>query len=179
MGHNTLKWLDKFTNTTGKLVAWLTLIMVLLSFGIVLLRYAFNLGWVASQESVLYMHAMVFMLGAAYTLKHDGHVRVDIFYQKMSVKNKAKVNLFGCLFLLMPVSLFIFFISVDYVAQSWQIQEKSAEAGGLAFVYLNKSLLLLLPITLILQGIAELIRNSLIIFGKLPNTETEQQGVIL
>lgn len=184
MGIKVLQWLDKFTHITGKCISWLTLAMVLVSFLIVLLRYAFNLGWIASQESVLYMHAMVFMLGAAYTLKTDGHVRVDIFYQKMSVKNKAKVNLFGTLFLLLPVAFFIFFISFNYVMQSWNILEQSAEAGGLAFVYINKTLLLLLPATLILQGCAEIIRNILIILDNginptLENNEDEQQGVIV
>ncbi len=101
-------WLENFTEKTGKLIAWLTLIMVLLSFLIVLLRYGFNIGSIALQESILYLHATVFMLGAAYTLKADGHVRVDIFYQKMSLKNKAKVDFFGSLILLLPVSIFIF-----------------------------------------------------------------------
>ena len=80
--------IDALTELLGKAIAWLTLLMVLLTFGIVVLRYGFNLGWIAMQESVLYFHGLVFMLGAAYTLKHDGHVRVDIFYQKYSPKQK-------------------------------------------------------------------------------------------
>ncbi|MGJ8694092.1 MAG: TRAP transporter small permease subunit [Thalassotalea sp.] len=153
--------LENFTEKVGKITAWLTLVMVLLSFLIVLLRYGFNIGSIAMQESVLYLHALVFMLGSAYTLKHEGHVRVDIFYQKMSPKNKALVDLFGALFLLLPVCLFIFIVSFDYVAQSWAIQEQSSEAGGLAFVYLNKTLLLLMPISLIIQGVCEVIRQVL------------------
>lgn len=151
--------IDSFTERTGSFIAYFSLIMVLLSVLIVVLRYVFNLGWIAMQESVLYLHAMVFMLGAAYTLKADGHVRVDIFYQNMSAKSKAKVNLAGAFFLLIPFSLFIVFICFDYVTQSWQIQEQSPEAGGLAFVYLNKTLLLLMPINLLLQAIADIIRQ--------------------
>jgi TRAP-type mannitol/chloroaromatic compound transport system permease small subunit len=151
--------IDSVTEKTGKLISWFTLLMVLLTFLIVVLRYGFNMGWIAMQESVLYLHGMVFMLGAAYTLKADGHVRVDIFYQKFSVKGKALVNLFGALFLLLPVSIFIFYISFDYVATSWRIMEKSPEAGGLPFVYLSKSLLLLMAVTLSLQGLAEVCRN--------------------
>lgn len=158
--------IDAATEKTGKAIAWLTLVMVLLSFTVVVLRYGFNIGSIAMQESVLYLHAMVFMLGAAYTFKHDGHVRVDIFYQKMSLKKKAIVDLCGGLFLLLPVSIFIFFICFDYVAQSWSISEQSSEAGGLAFVYLNKTLLLLLPIMLIVQALADIIRQLLTLKNK-------------
>jgi TRAP-type mannitol/chloroaromatic compound transport system permease small subunit len=155
--------IDKFTEKTGRLIAWLTFLMVVLSFSIVVLRYGFNLGWVGMQESVLYLHGIVFMLGAAYTLKADGHVRVDIFYQRFNKKQQALVNLFGALLLLSPVCITIIIISIDYVAISWKIMEKSNEAGGLPLVFINKTLILLLPITLILQGIAEMGRNILII----------------
>ncbi len=156
--------IDAITEVLGTAVSWLTLLMVLLTFSIVVLRYGFNLGWIAMQESVLYFHGLVFMLGGAYTLKHDGHVRVDIFYQRYSVKQKAYLNLFGSLILLLPVCVFIFFISFNYVESSWQIMESSSEAGGLPLVYLNKSLILLLAVSLSLQGLAEIIRNSLTIF---------------
>ena len=156
--------IDAITELLGKVVSWLTLLMVLLTFGIVVLRYGFNLGWIAMQESVLYFHGLVFMLGAAYTLKHDGHVRVDIFYQRYSVKQKAYLNLFGSLILLLPVCVFIFFISFNYVESSWQIMESSSEAGGLPLVYLNKSLILLLAVSLSLQGLAEIFRNLLTLF---------------
>ena len=159
----TISLIDKFTESTGKLIAWLTFAMVAFSFAIVVLRYGFNLGWVAMQESVLYFHGIVFMLGAAYTLKADGHVRVDIFYQRFTKKQQAMVNLLGGVFLLLPVCITIFLISFDYVAVSWKIMEKSSEAGGLPLVYLNKSLILLLAVTLFLQGLAEIARNFLII----------------
>lgn len=165
-GNPLLAFLDKFTDATGRMIAWMTLAMVLLSFAIVVLRYGFNFGSIAMQESVLYLHALVFMLGAAYTLKEDGHVRVDIFYQKMSTKDKAKVDFFGTLFLLLPFSIFIFYISFDYVSIAWQIGEKSPEAGGLPFVYLNKSFILLMTTVLVLQGIAELVRNFLVMTDK-------------
>ncbi len=155
--------IDNLTEFIGKTLAWLTLVMVLISVTIVILRYGFNMGWVAMQESVLYLHGFVFMLGAAYTLKADAHVRVDIFYQHFSVKSKALVNIFGTLFLLLPVCVFIFLISFDYVISAWHIMEKSPEAGGLPFVYLSKSFILLFVFFLALQGIAEIARNILII----------------
>lgn len=171
LANKFVQTIDTITELLGKVVAWLTLLMVLLTFSIVVLRYGFNLGWIGMQESVLYFHGIVFMLGAAYTLKHDGHVRVDIFYQKYSPKQKALLNLFGSVILLLPVCIFIFFISLDYVLSSWSIMESSPEAGGLPLVYLNKSLILLLAITLSLQGLAEIVRNILMLSDNLHDTE--------
>lgn len=156
---NTIRSIDLLTEFTGKLIGWFTLAMVLLTFLIVLLRYGFNYGSIAMQESVLYFHGLVFMLGAGYTLKQGGHVRVDIFYQRFSQRKKAVVDLFGSLFLLLPVCIFVFFISFDYVARSWRILESSSEAGGLPLVYISKSLLLIFAVTLTLQGLAEIARN--------------------
>jgi len=173
--NKTISLIDKITDITGNIIAWLTFVMVILSFSIVVLRYGFNLGWVAMQESVLYFHGMVFMLGAAYTLKADGHVRVDIFYQRFTEKQQALVNLFGSLFLLLPVCITLFIISFDYVAVSWSIMEKSSEAGGLPLVYLNKSLILILAVTLLLQGVAEIARSLLII--KEANTANKSNAV--
>jgi len=172
----TVNVIDGITEFTGKIISWFTLIMVLLTFIIVVLRYGFNLGWVAMQESVLYFHGLTFMLGAAYTLKDGGHVRVDIFYQKFSNKGKAVVNLLGAIFLLLPVCIFIFYISFDYVAIAWKIMEKSPEAGGLPLVYLSKSFILLLSISLSLQGIAEICRNLNVLLlnsSQVPPLKTE------
>jgi TRAP-type mannitol/chloroaromatic compound transport system permease small subunit len=168
-------FIDKITDNTGKLISWLTLFMVLLTFLIVVLRYGFNIGWIAMQESVLYFHGTVFMLGAAYTLKADGHVRVDIFYQNFSIKGKALVNLLGALFLLLPVCIFIFYISFDYVAASWLIMEKSSEAGGLPLVYLSKSLLLIMAISLSLQGVSEICRNLQTLLLKSHHSSSEKE----
>ena len=158
-----VNFVDSTTEYIGKLISWLTLFMVVLTFIIVVMRYGFNIGSIAMQESVLYFHGLVFMLGAAYTLKADGHVRVDIFYQKFSPKKKALVNILGTLFLLLPVCIFIFVISFDYVATAWRILEQSPEAGGLPLVYISKSYLLLLAISLTMQGLAEIGRNYLIV----------------
>jgi len=142
-----------------KLVSWFTLFMVLITFLVVVLRYGFNLGWVAMQESVMYLHAMVFLLGAAHTLRVNQHVRVDIFYRQFGQKGQARVDIFGTLVLFMPVNFFVLAMSWDYVLSSWHVLESSPEAGGLPLVFLLKSLILLFPITMNLQGVAELIRN--------------------
>lgn len=140
--------------------------MVITQFSVVILRYLFNVGWITMQESILFMHALVFMLGAAYTLKHDGHVRVDIFYQKMSARGKAWVDILGTLFLLLPVCLFIISYSWEYVANSWALHESSREAGGLAGLFILKTSIVLLPTLLILQGISLLLKNLLTIFSR-------------
>ena len=141
------------------------MLMVVLVMIVVVTRYFLEVGSIALQESVTYLHCLVFMLGLAFTLKHDGHVRVDIFYRGFSPKSKAVVNLLGGILFLVPVCLLIFFTSWNYVLASWAIQETSAENNGLPFVYLLKTLMLLMPATLLLQGIAEIIKSGLVVSG--------------
>ena len=161
---------------TGRAVAWLTLLMVITTFTVVVLRYGFDLGSIAMQESIIYLHALNFMLGAAFTLKHDAHVRVDIFYQKMGPRGQAWVDLLGTLVLLLPVCGFIFWSSWDYVAAAWAVQETSGEAGGLPFVYLLKSILLLMPSLLMVQGVVIIMTSVLVLQGK-PVVPEEHDGV--
>ena len=151
-------YLEKISVWRGQLIAWLTLLMVFTTFAIVILRYGFEMGWIAMQESVIYIYALVFLIGIPYTLKHDGHVRVDIFYSKMSQRGKAWVNLLGTVFLLIPVTAFIAWISWEYVISSWKVLEASREAGGLPGVFLLKSLILVLAIMLILQALVQIVR---------------------
>ncbi|MEJ2405613.1 MAG: TRAP transporter small permease subunit [Candidatus Thiodiazotropha sp.] len=168
-GPNMLKGLagliDTFNEGLGRAVSWLSLLMVLVTVTIVVLRYVFDLGWIWLQESVTYMHASLFLVGAAYTLKHEGHVRVDIFYQRFSPRGQAWIDLFGTLGLLLPVCLFILSVSWDYVAQSWSLHEGSREAGGLDGVYLLKSLILVMAVLLLLQGLSLVLRCLERLFG--------------
>ena len=135
-------------------MAWLTLVMTLLIFTIVLLRYGFNLGWIWLQESVTYLHALIFMTAAAWAFQTDDHVRVDIFYRERSERYKLAVNLAGTVLFLVPFSLFLLYIGWDYVAASWANREGSREAGGLPLVWLLKSLILALPALLLLQSVS-------------------------
>jgi TRAP-type mannitol/chloroaromatic compound transport system permease small subunit len=151
--------LELVTEWVGRAVAWLVLLMVVLTFVIVVLRYIFNTGWIALQESVIYAHALVFLLGAAFALKHNHHVRVDVFYQRMSPRAKAVVDLIGTVFLLIPVSLFILFSSYEYVMDAIELREGSREAGGLPFVYLLKTQIISMGGLLIIQAIAEILKN--------------------
>jgi TRAP-type mannitol/chloroaromatic compound transport system permease small subunit len=136
----------------GRSVSWLTLVMVVLTFGVVVLRYGFNQGWIWLQESVTYLHATVFMVAAAWAFQTDDHVRVDIFYRDKSSRYKNWINLAGTVMFLVPFSLFLFFIGWDYVTASWATMESSREAGGLPLVFLLKSLILILPVLLLLQS---------------------------
>jgi len=151
--------IDTLSEHIGKAISWLTVAMVVITFIVVILRYGFDIGWIWMQESVAYMYAWIFMFGAGYTLKHEGHVRVDIFYRQFTIKQQAWVNLLGTLFLLFPMFIFIAWISFDYVVVSWRISESSREAGGLAFVYLLKTSLLIMPALVVLQGLALVLRS--------------------
>lgn len=169
-----LAWIDVVTERLGKALAWLILAMMLIQFLIVVLRYMFNFNSIPMQESVMYMHATVFLLAAAYTLKHDGHVRVDIFYRRLSARRKAWVDLFGTLFLLLPVMVFIITSSLGYVVKSWAIFEGSPESGGIPAVFLLKTLIPAFAALMILQAIAEILRNLLIISGRIvPASEND------
>jgi TRAP-type mannitol/chloroaromatic compound transport system permease small subunit len=158
--------LDGVSEWTGRAVSWLTLGMVLVTFCVVVLRYALNLGWIAVQESVTYLHAFVFMLGAAYTLKHDGHVRVDILYRKLPERTRAWIDLCGTVLLLTPVCLFIIWSSWPYVTTSWSLVEGSQEAGGLDLVFLLKTAIPLMALLVLLQGCAQAIHALLIVSCK-------------
>ena len=156
--HSLVNNIERFIDWSGRAVSWLTLLMVIVTFIVVVLRYVFDIGWIALQESVTYMHAMVFLVGASWAMQHDAHVRVDIFYSRFSTRTKAWVDLFGSLLLLLPVMIFIAWISWEYVIDSWDVLEGSREAGGLPAVFLLKSLIVVLAIMLILQALVQIMR---------------------
>jgi TRAP-type mannitol/chloroaromatic compound transport system permease small subunit len=158
--------IDSFNDACGRAIAWLTLGMVLTQFAVVILRYVFEIGWIAMQESILFMHALVFLLGAAYTLRHEGHVRVDIFYRRLSRRSQALVDVFGTLLLLLPVCGYIFWSSWGYVTDSWGLLEGSRESGGLPGVFLLKTSILLMAGLLSLQGLSMLLNNVIIVIRR-------------
>lgn len=159
------KYLDRISELVGKSAAYFSVFMVLVTCYVVISRYVFNTGSIAIQESVLYINAIVVFGTVGYTLKHNGHVRVDVIYGPSSVRYKAWVNLLGSIFLLMPVSFFILIYCWDYVMSSWAILEDSPEANGLPFVYLLKTTILIMCFFLILQGLAEILRNFCVLFA--------------
>ena len=160
-----IRALDACTEGLGRTVAWLAPIMVVITCAVVLLRHGLGQGSVALQESVTYMHAALFMLGAGYALKHHKQVRVDILYRRFSPEGRAWVDALGSLLFLIPLAIFIGWISQDFVRSAWRIREVSADSGGLPWVYLLKSLIPLLAVTLLLQAVAEVLRNLLRLMG--------------
>lgn len=153
--------LGRISASVGKATSWLTLFMVLVTFAVVVMRYVFDVGFIWLQESVVWMHALVFMLGAAYTLQEEEHVRVDIFYRAMSDRKRAVVDILGVLIFLLPLCTFLAWKSFDFVAVSWQLKEASRESGGLPYPLLPllKTSLLIMPIAVGLQGFALLLRS--------------------
>ncbi|WP_024461742.1 TRAP transporter small permease subunit [Marinimicrobium sp. LS-A18] len=160
-----IRALDACTEGLGRTVAWLAPVMVVITCTVVLLRYGLGQGSVALQESVTYMHAALFMLGAGYALKYHKQVRVDILYRRFSPEGRAWVDALGSLVFLIPLAIFIGWISQDFVRSAWRIREVSADSGGLPWVYLLKSLIPLLAVTLLLQAVAEVLRNLLRLMG--------------
>jgi TRAP-type mannitol/chloroaromatic compound transport system permease small subunit len=157
------KYLDSFSEMTGKICSWFVALMVLVTCLVVVMRYGLDMGSVFLQDVVLYLHGGLFLLGAAFALKRGAHVRVDIFYRNFSTSKKALVDLLGNLIFLQPICWTILLYSWGYVEFSWRIMEVSPEPDGLPFVYVQKSLLIVVAILLALQSISEILKSILII----------------
>ncbi|MFK8029249.1 MAG: TRAP transporter small permease subunit [Gammaproteobacteria bacterium] len=154
------QFIDGLNQRVGRFIAWGTLLMVLTTAAVVLLRHVFSIGWIWLQELSVYLHALVFLLGAAYALSYDEHVRVDVFYRGMQPTGRRWVDTLGTLFLLLPTIVFIFWSSWSYVLRSWTEQESSHETGGLIYPFpsMLKTSILIACVLLGLQGIAILLR---------------------
>ena len=149
-----LAGLSTLTCVIVRPLRWLALIMVLLTFAIVILRYALNSGGILLQESVMYLHGTLFMLAIALGVGDNTHVRVDILYSRRSPEQQAWIDLVGHILFLLPVAGFMIWVSLPYVSNSWQILEGSSEVGGIPGVFLLKTLIPLTGALLFCQGIA-------------------------
>lgn len=152
--------IDYFSEWSGRIVAWLTLVLVLLVSYDVSMRYLFQAGSVALQELEWHLFALIFLLGAAYTLKHDEHVRVDLLYHArwMSKKRRAWVDLFGTLFFLLPFCILIIVSAWPFVENAYLLGEHSPDPGGLPYRYLIKMMIPFCFVLLAIQGVANVIR---------------------
>lgn len=146
--------IDGINRKTGLTVAWLALAMVLVQFSVVLSRYVFAVGSIPAQETIWYMHGTLFMMGAGYTLLRDGHVRVDVFYREGDAKKRAKIDLFGTIFFLLPVCLFILSTSWSYIVNSWVVFEGSTETNGIPAIFALKTVVPVATFLLMIQGIS-------------------------
>jgi TRAP-type mannitol/chloroaromatic compound transport system permease small subunit len=153
--------LEAVNGAVGAAVRWLALAMVLLQFAVVVLRHVFGISYIFLSEGVLYMHAALFMLGAGYTLLVDAHVRVDIFYSRLSARGRAAIDLAGALGFLLPSLLVLAWFTWPSVRNSWAVLEGPISVGGIPASFLLKSLIPAFCILLIVQGLACALRDLL------------------
>ena len=160
--------IDSVSRSVGNAVAFAAIAMALVTTTVVILRYGFGQGAIAAQESVLYLHGALFMLGAAPTLLTDKHVRVDVFYRNFTDRQKHWVNTIGHTVFTLPFCTLIVFGSWGYVSESWSIMESSPEPGGIPAVFLLKTLIPAMALLLALQAVS-LIIQGLIELSEVPN----------
>jgi TRAP-type mannitol/chloroaromatic compound transport system permease small subunit len=159
-------WIDRLTGAIGRTVAWLGLFVVVVQFLVVVLRYGFDFGSIWLTESIIYGHAALFMLAAAWTLREGGHVRVDVFYAEASPRRKALIDLAGALLLLLPFMLVLAWLSWPYVSRSWAILETSRETSGIPAIFLLKTLIPMFALMMALQGVSQAIRAAHVLSGE-------------
>lgn len=171
--------IDAINETVGRTVSWVALVMVLAQFVIVVMRYVFGIGSTIMQESIVYMHSVLFMVAAGYTLLHDGHVRVDIFYNPASPRQKAWTNLCGVFFLLLPVCVLVWWVAWPYVTAAWTALEGSPEGrSGIPGVFLLKTVILAFVALLSIQGLSMAAKALFVIAGvETGAEEPDDEGV--
>ena len=152
--------MEKFINFIGKFISLMIPTIALLMIVIIVARYFLGIGLTGIQELVMYMHALIFLGCAGYVQYKDGHVRVDIFYREASNSYKAKINFFLSLLFLLPLCFVVGYFSIELITMAWKIKEVSTEAGGLGFVYIQKTLIALFPITLLITLFYQFIKNK-------------------
>ena len=160
----TVYFIDSINDWVGRAISWLLVVMVLNVFLVVVLRYVFSFGAIWMQELYVWSHAIVFLMGAGYTLLHKGHVRIDLIYRSASNKYKSLIDLLGSVFFALPVIYVIFIKSLPMVERSWKVLEKSAEAGGLPGLFLFKTVLLVFSLLFGIQFISLALKNIYSLF---------------
>ena len=157
--------IDRTNAAVGRATAWAALLVVILQFTVVLLRYVFGQGSIWLTEGIVYSQGVLIMLAAAWTLREGGHVRVDVFYEKASERTRAWIDLAGALLLLLPFMLVLLWFALPYVSRSWAILERSRETSGIPAVFLLKTLIPLFSLLMLLQGISQAIRAAHVLRG--------------
>ena len=169
--------IDSLSETIGRVVAWLALAMVVLQFGLVVARYLFGLSFIMLDELLIYFHGCLFLFAAAYTLKHNGHVRVDLFFRDADARSQAWVNLAGTLFFLLPLAALTWWAGFPFVETSWQSLEGSTETSGLPYLYVYKTSILVFAALLAVQGVSEALKALMVLSGK--DIPVEDDSVVL
>ena len=151
--------IDKLTDNIAKGLLYILIALILLVFSTVFFRYVFNMSYIIIQEIIMYLHALIFMFGISYALKENSHVKIDVLYNTLNKRIQRVISIAGLVSFILPTALFIIYISIDMVTQSWVILEGSSEAGGLNLVFILKSLIPISGVLIFLQGISELIKH--------------------
>lgn len=151
--------IDKLTDNIANGLLYILIALILLVFSTVFFRYVFNMSYIIIQEIIMYLHALIFMFGISYALKENSHVKIDVLYNSLNKRTQSVISIAGLVSFILPTALFIIYISIDMVTQSWMILEGSSEAGGLNLVFILKSLIPISGILIFLQGISELIKH--------------------
>ena len=153
------KLIDKLTDNIASGLLYILIALILLVFSTVFFRYVFNMSYIIIQEIIMYLHALIFMFGISYALKENSHVKIDVLYNTLNKRTQRVISIAGLVSFILPTALFIIYISIDMVTQSWMILEGSSEAGGLNLVFILKSLIPISGVLIFLQGISELIKH--------------------
>ena len=151
--------IDKLTDNIANGLLYILIALILLVFFTVFFRYVFNMSYIIAQEIIMYLHALIFMFGISYALKENSHVKIDVLYNTLNKRTQRVISIAGLVSFILPTALFITYISIDMVTQSWMILEGSSEAGGLNLVFILKSLIPISGVLIFLQGISELIKH--------------------
>jgi len=151
--------IDKLTDNIANGLLYILTVLIVLVFSTVFFRYVFNMSYIIIQEIIMYLHALIFMFGISYALKENSHVKIDVLYNSLNKRTQRVISIAGLVSFILPTALFIIYISIDMVTQSWMILEGSSEAGGLDLVFILKSLIPISGILIFLQGISELIKH--------------------
>ena len=168
---STIRLLDGLSQRLSRFIAWLPVIMAVLTVFVVVLRYGFGMGAIAAQESVIYLHGTLFMLGASCTLQAGEHVRVDVLYQRFNARTRAWINALGHVVFTLPLCALIGLSSLGYVAESWAARETSAEPGGIPAVFLLKTLLPLMATLLALQAVSEICKALTVLIAEASDSD--------
>ena len=151
--------IDKLTDNIANGLLYILIALIVLVFSTVFFRYVFNMSYIIIQEIIMYLHALIFMFGISYALKENSHVKIDVLYNTLNKRTQRVISIAGLVSFILPTALFVIYISIDMVTQSWVIFEGSSEAGGLNLVFILKSLIPISGVLIFLQGISELIKH--------------------
>lgn len=168
--------LDAVNRTIGRGISYVALLMVVVVTVDVIMRYIFKKTFVFVQELEWHLFGLLFLVGAGYTLLYDAHVRVDVFYQRLSPKAQAWISFLGCLFFLFPGCYLIIATSWNFVAASWAVQEGSPDPGGLPARYVIKAMIPLGFALIAIQGIPMALRSLMVLMGKSPVRDNSEKG---